>query len=112
MYCVPMTPLQTLFQSGQLSIQEAIYGYSALIFSQHFLNRLGSEYSTLTSVLDANNPSHMEVMLKLKKRLRQETFTREYVLEIVRSYPELIRILYVNFAMVHYVSSAKESTLK
>lgn len=105
-YCVPQNPLQPLFQTGQLSVQEAIYGFSALIFCQHFLNRLGSEYTTLSSMVDANNPQHVEVLMKLKKRLRQETFTREYVLEIVRSYPELIRLLYVNFAMVHYTSSS------
>lgn len=105
-YCVPQTPLQALFQTGQLSIQEAIYGYSALIFCQHFLNRLGSEYGTLSALLDPQNAQHVEVLLKLKKRLRQETFTREYVLEIVRSYPELIRQLYINFAMVHYTSSS------
>lgn len=105
-YCVPRTPLQALFQTGQLSVQEAIYGYSALIFCQHFLNRLGSEYNTLTTMLDAGNPQHVEVLLKLKKRLRQETFTREYVLQIVRSYPELVRILYVHFAMVHYTTTS------
>jgi glutamate dehydrogenase len=104
-YCVPQTPLQALFQTGQLSVQEAIYGYAALIFCQHFLNRLGSEYASLTSLLDTGNAQHQEVLLKLKKRLRQETFTRDYVLEIVRSYPELLRILYVHFAMTHYVTS-------
>ena len=105
-YCVPQTPLQPLFQTGQLSVQEAIYGYSALIFCQHFLNRLGSEYTTLSTILDTANPQQVEVLMKLKKRLRQETFTRDYVPEIVRSYPEVIRILYVNFAMIHYTSSS------
>ena len=104
-YCVPQTPLQSLFQTGQISVQEAIYGYSGLIFCQHFLNRLGSEYTTLSTILDPSNPQQVEVLMKLNKRLRQETFTRDYVLEIVRSYPELIRLLYVNFAMVHYTSS-------
>lgn len=111
-YCVPQTPLQALFQTGQLSIQEAIYGYSGLIFCQHFLNRLGSEYQTLSKMLDPGNAQHVEVLLKLKKRLRQETFTREYVLEIVRSYPELIRQLYINFAMVHYTSTNSGQDLK
>ena len=111
-YCVPQTPLQALFQTGQLSIQEAIYGYSGLIFCQHFLNRLGSEYQTLSKMLDPGNAQHVEVLLKLKKRLRQETFTREYVLEIVRSYPELIRQLYINFAMTHYTSTSSGQDLK
>lgn len=105
MYCVPQTPLQALFQTGQLSIQEAIYGHAALIFCQHFLNRLGSEYTSLLGLIDPANAQHMEVLLRLKKRLRQETFTRDYLLDIVRSYPDLIRLLYVHFAMVHYRSA-------
>lgn len=90
-------------------MQETIYGYVALVFAQHFLNRLGGEYLTLSTLLDLKNPVHIEVLTKLKKRLRQETFTREYVLDIVRQYPELVRILYVNFAMTHYVMHKRES---
>lgn len=112
LYCLPNTPLQEYFQTGRLSVQETVYGYCGLVFAQHFLNRLGSEYSTLSSLLDPNNPLHIEVLTKLKKRLRQETFTREYVLDIVKSYPELLRILYVNFAMTHYVMIERESALK
>ena len=104
-YCLPTTALQPLFKSGTLSVQETIYGYAGLVFAQHFLNRLGPEYSTLVTILGGDggkNPVYAEVLSKIKKRLRQETFTREYVLDIVRQYPELIRALYVNFAMSHY----------
>ena len=103
-YCLPNSPLQGFFATGVLSVQETIYGYSALAFAQHFLNRLGSEYTTLTSVLDSENAAHVDVLIRLKKRLRQETFTREYILDIVKSYPELIRMLYVNFARGHHPS--------
>lgn len=112
LFCLPRTPLQEYFQTGRLSVQEAIYGYCGLVFAQHFLNRLGSEYLTLTSLLDLSDPLHVEVLTKLKKRLRQETFTREYILDIVRAYPDLVRILYINFAMTHYVVNSRENTLK
>ncbi|KAI9183335.1 NAD-dependent glutamate dehydrogenase [Blastocladiella emersonii ATCC 22665] len=102
-YCLPTTPLQSFFQTGKLSVQEAIYGYVGWIFSQHFLNRLGSEYATLTSLLDAKNSAHVEVLTKMKKRLRSDTFTREYILDIIKLYPDLVKSLYVNFAMTHYV---------
>ena len=110
-YCLPSTALQSLFQSAALSVQEAIYGYVALVFAQHFLNRLGSEYASLLSALDEANPVHQEILTKIKKRLRQETFTREYVLDIVKLYPSLIRILYINFAQSHYMN-ARENALK
>ena len=103
-YCIPTTPLHTFFKSNQLSVQETVYGYVCWIFASHFLNRLGSEYSTLSSILDPNNPRHIEVLTKIKKRLRQDTFTREYILEIVKQYPELIKLCYVNFAMSHYIN--------
>ena len=103
-YCLPTTPLQSLFQTNKLSVQEAIYGYVGWIFAQHFLNKLGPEYATLTNILDQNNPVHVEVLTKIKKRLRQETYTREYILDVIMMYPELIKLLYINFAMTHYIN--------
>lgn len=110
-YCLPNTPLQSFFQSNQLSVQETVYGYVCWIFCQHFLNRLGSEYLALTTILDRTNPIHEEVLNKMKKRLRQETFTREYILDIISQYPDLIKLLYANFATVHYVNQ-REATLQ
>lgn len=52
-------------------------------------------------VLDDSNPSHIEVLNKIKTRFREETFTRQSIQETIQSYPELIRMLYINFAMVH-----------
>ncbi|KAJ9063692.1 NAD-dependent glutamate dehydrogenase [Entomophthora muscae] len=108
-YCLPTTPLQGFFKTNELSVQETIYGYIGWIFAQHFLNRLGSEFSTLLKILDRSNPAHAEVISKIKKRLRQETFTRDYILDIIKSYPELIKLLYVNFAMVHYIVPEENS---
>jgi glutamate dehydrogenase len=76
------------------------------IFAQHFLNRLGNEYSSLLQILDSNNASHGEVLAKIKKRLRSDTFTREYILDIIKLYPDLIKLCYINFAMQHYISPA------
>ncbi|KAI8373394.1 Glutamate/Leucine/Phenylalanine/Valine dehydrogenase-domain-containing protein [Choanephora cucurbitarum] len=104
LYCLPITPLQQYFQTNKLSVQEMVYGYVGWIFAQHFLNRLGKEFLSLTSILDRSNPVHEEVLSKLKKRLRQDTFTREYILDIMKRYPELIKVLYANFATTHYVN--------
>jgi glutamate dehydrogenase len=111
LYCLPKTPLQQYFQTNKLSVQEMVYGYVAWIFAQHFLNRLGKEYLSLTSVLNRTNPVHEEVLTNLKKRLRQDTFTREYILDIIKGYPELIKILYANFATTHYVNQ-REAALQ
>ncbi|CAG8485883.1 5697_t:CDS:2 [Paraglomus brasilianum] len=103
-YCLPTTPLQSFFQTGKLSVQEAIYGHVGWLFAQHFLNRLGNEYVSLASILDKDNPVHVGVLTKIKKKLRTDTFTREYLLDIIKMYPELIHLLYINFAMTHYIN--------
>ncbi|KAI7660716.1 NAD-specific glutamate, partial [Hortaea werneckii] len=105
LYCIPQNRLQSHFKNGRLSLQEAIYAHCVWVFVQHFLNRLGNEYNTLSSVLDTNNSVHAEVLSKLKKRLRNETFTADYILEIINQYPELIRSLYLAFANTHYVQT-------
>ncbi|KAI9501271.1 Glutamate/Leucine/Phenylalanine/Valine dehydrogenase-domain-containing protein [Coemansia spiralis] len=105
LFCIPNTPFQTQFKTGELSVQETVYAYAGWIFAQHFLNRLGSEYATLAEILDPNDATDIEVLAKLKKRLRQETFTRELILGILLRHCELIKDLYAHFASTHYIPS-------
>jgi glutamate dehydrogenase len=39
-------------------------------------------------------------------------FTRDYILDIIKMYPDLIRVLYVNFALTHYIGGAADSRVK
>lgn len=109
LYCLPQNKFQVHFIKGNLSLQETIYAHCVYIFIGHFLNRLGPEYTSLTSVLDVNNPMHVDVLNMIKRRLRQETFTPEYILEIINKYPELVRAMYLQFADIHYVQSRGEN---
>ncbi|KAI8635001.1 NAD-specific glutamate dehydrogenase [Xylariaceae sp. FL1651] len=106
LYCIPQNKLHPLFASGQLSLQETIYGHCVWVFVQHFLNRLGPEYTSIRQALNATNAAHAEMLSKLKRRLRTETFTPDYILEIISSYPELVRSLYAAFASVHLAVGA------
>lgn len=93
------------------------------IFAQHFCNRLGPAYLQLKNVLNENDPAHAEVLNDIKRRFREETFTRESIAQVIHAHPDLvrwinifyvfysaeganrvsqIRLLYVNFAMTHY----------
>lgn len=108
LYCIPQNRFQTHFSSGRLSLQESVYAHCVWVFVQHFLNRLGGEYNTLKSLLDTSNSVHAELLGKLKKRLRTETFTADYILEIINQYPDLIRSLYLAFANAHYVQTRGE----
>ena len=105
LYCIPQNKFQAHFASGRLSLQETIYAHCVWVFVGHFLNRLGSEYTSLLSLLDPNNSAHAEMLSKLKKRLRAETFTSDYILEIINRYPDLVRSLYLSFAAAHYVQT-------
>ncbi|EGY14539.1 NAD-specific glutamate dehydrogenase [Verticillium dahliae VdLs.17] len=106
LYCLPHNKLHDLFTSGELSLQETVYGHCAWVFIQHFLNRLGSEYVSLTDILDPKSNVHTALLSKLKRRLRTETFTPDYILEIIQSYPSLVRALYASFASVHLAVGA------
>ncbi|KAG9232161.1 putative NAD+ dependent glutamate dehydrogenase [Amylocarpus encephaloides] len=101
LYCIPQNKFQALFATGRLSLQETIYGHCLWVFVQHFLNRLGSEYASLVSALDSSNSLHIEILSKIKRRLRTETFTAAYIFEIINSQPELVRSLYASFASTH-----------
>jgi glutamate dehydrogenase len=74
----------------------------------HF-SRLGSEYTSLSSILDSDNTNHQEILSKLKKRLRDETYTRQYIFEIMSQYPSLLKLLYLNFAWTHYIPASLTS---
>ncbi|KAF2711511.1 NAD-specific glutamate dehydrogenase-like protein [Pleomassaria siparia CBS 279.74] len=105
LYCLPQNTFQIHFTTGKLSLQETIYAHSVWIFVSHFLNRLGNEYAALSSILNPSDSTHAELLSKLKKRLRAETFTADYILEIINQYPELVHSLYLSFANSHYVQT-------
>ncbi|KAH9010718.1 NADH-dependent glutamate dehydrogenase [Lactarius pseudohatsudake] len=101
LYCLPDNPFFVASQS-QHAVQDAAYAYCGWVFAQHFCNRLGASYLALKNVLDETNPTHAEVLNDIKRRFREESFTRESIANVIHAHPELIRMLYVNFAMVHY----------
>ena len=60
------------------------------IFAQHFCNRLGASYLALKNVLDESNPAHEEVLVDIKRRFREETFTRESIANVIHAHPEIV----------------------
>lgn len=65
------------------------------IFAQHFCNRLGASYLALKNVLNDTNPAHEEVLMDIKRRFRDETFTRESIANVIHAHPELVRRQYI-----------------
>ena len=76
-----------------LSVSLILFAYidCGWIFAQHFCNRLGAAYISLKNVLDETNPDHAEVLNNIKRRFREETFTREGIADVIRAHPELVR---------------------
>ncbi|KAJ7081614.1 NADH-dependent glutamate dehydrogenase [Mycena belliarum] len=109
LFCLPDNPFFLPKAPGSHAVQEATYAYCGWIFAQHFCNRLGPAYLSLRNVLDEADPAHAEVLSDIKRRFREETFTRESIAGVISAYPELIRLLYVNFALTHYPPSASGS---
>lgn len=112
LYTIPHNYFHEEFVKGELSIQESIYAHCGVIFVTHFLNRLGPEYNKLTDLLDpSKSTQHAEVLSSLKKRLRAETYTQNYIQEVFQNRKEIIKKLYRQFADVHYIRSSMEKTL-
>ena len=63
----------------------------------------------LRGILDESKAEHAEVLNAIKRRFREETFTRESIMEAIAAYPELVHLLYVNFAMVHYPNTESQN---
>lgn len=83
-----------------------------MIFVTHFLNRLGPEYTKLATLLDASKSlQNAEVLNSLKKRLRAETYTQNFIQEVFDQRRDIVRKLYRQFADVHYIRSSMEKTL-
>ena len=61
------------------------------IFAQHFCNRLGQAYLALKNILDETNPTHASVLNDIKRRFREETFTRESIAQVIHGHAELVR---------------------
>ncbi|PSK38167.1 hypothetical protein C7M61_002719 [Candidozyma pseudohaemuli] len=112
LYCIPHNYFHDLFIKNELSLQEAIYSQCGVIFVTHFLNRLGPEYTKLSQLLDPSKLiQHAEVLNSLKKRLRSETYTQDYIKEVFFTRKDIIRKLYRQFADVHYIRLSMEKTL-
>ncbi|CUM66745.1 uncharacterized protein PRCAT00004426001 [Priceomyces carsonii] len=112
LYCIPHSFFHDRFIKGELSLQESIYAQCGVIFVTHFLNRLGPEYTKLSSLLDpSKSTQHAEVLSSLKKRLRAETYTQTYIQQVFNSKSEIVRKLYRQFADIHYIRSSIEKTL-
>ncbi|KAF6063746.1 Glutamate/Leucine/Phenylalanine/Valine dehydrogenase family protein [Candida albicans] len=89
LYCIPHNYFHDRFIQGELSLQESIYAQSD----------------------PSKSIEHAEVLNSLKKRLRAETYTQDYIKEVFDNRRDIVRKLYRQFADVHYIRSSMEKTL-
>lgn len=109
LFCLPDNPFFLPKSLGSHAVQEAVYACKfqsnifyrvfhpkddnvdcGWIFAQHFCNRLGPAYLQLKNLLNENDPAHAEVLDDIKRRFREETFTRESIAQTIHAYPELV----------------------
>jgi glutamate dehydrogenase len=108
LYCLPDNPFFSSADKSPHAVQDAAYACafsfpsrgtffadktpdSGWVFAQHFCNRLGASYLALKNVLNESNPAHEEVLVDIKRRFREETFTRESIANVIHAHPELVR---------------------
>ncbi|CAD6909819.1 unnamed protein product [Tilletia caries] len=109
-YVLPENPFFKPGSTAESSpaVQEATYSFIAWVFCQHFCNRLGQAYQSLRKVLDETDSQHAAILDDIKKRFREDAFTRQSIFEVIDAHPDLIRLLYVHFANVHYPSGSNQ----
>jgi glutamate dehydrogenase len=111
LFCLPDNPFFLFNDESGHAVQEATYACKIIsgsllsglcililsfladcgwIFAQHFCNRLGPAYLQLRNVLDESNSAHAEVLNDIKRRFREETFTRESIRQVIHAHPELV----------------------
>ncbi|CAO1629428.1 unnamed protein product [Sympodiomycopsis kandeliae] len=111
-YCLPDNPFFRAEESASAhAVQEAAYAYVGWLFAQHFCNRLGQAYQALRNFLDETNPQQAAILNDIKLRFREETFTRQSIQETLEAYPDLVRLLYVHFAHIHYPGGTNDDEL-
>lgn len=108
LYCLPDSQFNQEFALGKMSLQESVFSHCAWIFASHFVNRLGTDFEALAAIIDTNKVSNLELLDKLKQRLRGETYNAEFVAEIMRNRIDVLQDFYLHFANTHYVQSNTE----
>lgn len=58
LYAIPNNSFIKVYQQRQFSPQEAVYAHISSIFINHFINRLGADYSNLISQLNLDNTNN------------------------------------------------------
>lgn len=102
LYCLPNNDFASFFRDSSLLLQESIYAHCGAIFVTHFLNRLGPEYAAVAKLV---GPQGLEALSALKKRLRAETYTPEFIRDVFGKQLPLVGRLYRHFADTHYIGA-------
>jgi glutamate dehydrogenase len=72
---------------------------------------LGLAYQALRNVLDESDAAQQSILNDIKLRFREETFTRQSIQEVLQSHPDIVRLLYVHFANIHYPGAEDQELL-
>ena len=136
LFCLPDNPFFLPKSPESHAVQEATYACKIIlillvpdslqetsdcgwIFAQHFCNRLGPAYLQLKNVLDETDPAHAEVLNNIKRRFREETFTRESIAQAIQAHPLLVHLQYIpcwmrrwrSYRSVCFTSTLRWSTI-
>uniref|UniRef100_A0A6B2KXK1 Glutamate/phenylalanine/leucine/valine/L-tryptophan dehydrogenase C-terminal domain-containing protein n=1 Tax=Arcella intermedia TaxID=1963864 RepID=A0A6B2KXK1_9EUKA len=96
LYIIPRTSLFPLLEEYRFSAEEVVYAYAAWKFTYHFLNKSSEEFTQLWENLK-DNETHRNRLIRLKQTIRNEAATESRVLQVVLTYPELVKEFYQDF---------------
>lgn len=95
---LPKTSLSHLCSDDHLlNTKQVNYAYVLWKFAHQFLSKYHEQYTALLDSITKNDPSRLMHLFKLKKNLRQDTFTEGRVVESLKKYCEFVNLAYTNF---------------
>ncbi|KAI8397790.1 Glutamate/Leucine/Phenylalanine/Valine dehydrogenase [Nakaseomyces glabratus] len=114
LYAIPNHAFTKVCAERQFSPQEAVYAHVSAIFINHFINRLGSDYQSLLSVLTIkdSDTTLLEILSNLKRKLRNETLSQQSIINALEKNHKVVSKLYKNFADVHSHHAKSDSLQK
>lgn len=99
--CVPNHAFYQLCVKGLLTWSEGLYAHCISKFVGYFINRVESDLESVFTVLRSAGHMISEPVSRLQRRLRDVTFTPDYVDQIVGRHFALLRQLYQAFESEH-----------
>lgn len=102
----PSSRYNDLCLDRTLKVLEAAYCHAAAKFTFQFSRSVGPAFIKIAQVLEGSHDISSQELYDVKMRLKHSAVTEETVSRVVRSYPEIVKRLFIEFRDNHHPTLA------